>query len=145
MKRIQRELAELGEDPPANCSAGPVDDDLFHWSATIMGPDDSPYSGGLFFLDIHFPADYPFKPPKVTFTTRIYHCNINSNGGICLDILKEQWSPALTISKVLLSICSLLTDANPDDPLVPDIADLLRKNKSVHDANAREWTQKYAT
>jgi ubiquitin-conjugating enzyme E2 D/E len=145
MKRIQRELAELGEDPPANCSAGPVDDDLFHWSATIMGPDDSPYSGGLFFLDIHFPADYPFKPPKVTFTTRIYHCNINSNGGICLDILKEQWSPALTISKVLLSICSLLTDANPDDPLVPDIADLLRKNKSVHDANAREWTQRYAT
>ncbi len=145
MKRIQRELAELGEDPPANCSAGPVDDDLFHWSATIMGPDDSPYSGGLFFLDIHFPADYPFKPPKVTFTTRIYHCNINSNGGICLDILKEQWSPALTISKVLLSICSLLTDANPDDPLVPEIADLLRKSKSVHDANAREWTQKYAT
>lgn len=145
MKRIQKELVELGEDPPANCSAGPADDDLFHWSATIMGPDESPYSGGLFFLDIHFPADYPFKPPKVTFTTRIYHCNINSNGGICLDILKEQWSPALTISKVLLSICSLLTDANPDDPLVPEIADLLRKNKSVHDANAREWTQKYAT
>jgi ubiquitin-conjugating enzyme E2 D len=144
MKRIQRELIDFGEDPPSNCSAGPADEDLFKWTATIMGPDDSPYSSGLFFLDIHFPADYPFKPPKVTFTTRIYHCNINSNGGICLDILKEQWSPALTISKVLLSICSLLTDANPDDPLVPEIADLLRKNKSVHDANAREWTQKYA-
>lgn len=100
LKRIQRELQELGRDPPANCSAGPVGDDLFHWQATIMGPDDSPYSGGVFFLDIHFPADYPFKPPKVSFTTRIYHCNINSNGGICLDILKEQWSPALTISKV---------------------------------------------
>ena len=122
LKRIQRELQELGRDPPANCSAGPVGDDLFHWQATIMGPDDSPYSGGVFFLDIHFPADYPFKPPKVSFTTRIYHCNINSNGGICLDILKDQWSPALTISKVLLSICSLLTDANPDDPLVPEIA-----------------------
>jgi hypothetical protein len=100
LKRIQRELQELGRDPPANCSAGPVGDDLFHWQATIMGPDDSPYSGGVFFLDIHFPADYPFKPPKVSFTTRIYHCNINSNGGICLDILKDQWSPALTISKV---------------------------------------------
>jgi ubiquitin-conjugating enzyme E2 D/E len=101
LKRIQRELQELGRDPPANCSAGPVGDDLFHWQATIMGPDDSPYSGGVFFLDIHFPADYPFKPPKVSFTTRIYHCNINSNGGICLDILKDQWSPALTISKVI--------------------------------------------
>eukprot|EP01041_Mallomonas_annulata_P008959 gene8959-18543_t len=122
LKRIQRELAELGRDPPANCSAGPVGDDLFHWQATIMGPDDSPYSGGVFFMDIHFPADYPFKPPKVAFTTKIYHCNINSNGGICLDILKDQWSPALTISKVLLSICSLLTDPNPNDPLVPEIA-----------------------
>eukprot|EP00568_Trieres_chinensis_P011900 CAMPEP_0183290812 /NCGR_PEP_ID=MMETSP0160_2-20130417/398_1 /TAXON_ID=2839 ORGANISM="Odontella Sinensis, Strain Grunow 1884" /NCGR_SAMPLE_ID=MMETSP0160_2 /ASSEMBLY_ACC=CAM_ASM_000250 /LENGTH=233 /DNA_ID=CAMNT_0025451481 /DNA_START=229 /DNA_END=930 /DNA_ORIENTATION=- len=122
LKRINKELVDLGKDPPANCSAGPVGDDMFHWQATIMGPDDSPYAGGVFFLDIHFPADYPFKPPKVHFTTRIYHCNINSNGGICLDILKDQWSPALTISKVLLSICSLLTDPNPDDPLVPDIA-----------------------
>tara|TARA_B100000886_G_scaffold23096_2_gene14627 strand:- start:12798 stop:13241 length:444 start_codon:yes stop_codon:yes gene_type:complete len=144
LKRIQRELIELEEDSPTNCSAGPANDDLFHWQATIMGPDDSPYAGGLFFLDIHFPADYPFKPPKVTFNTRIYHCNINSNGGICLDILKDQWSPALTITKVLLSICSLLTDANPDDPLVPEIADLLKTNKSVHDANAREYTSKYA-
>jgi ubiquitin-protein ligase len=100
LKRINKELQDLGKDPPANCSAGPVGEDLFHWQATIMGPDDSPYAGGVFFLNIHFPADYPFKPPKVNFTTRIYHCNINSNGGICLDILKDQWSPALTISKV---------------------------------------------
>jgi ubiquitin-conjugating enzyme E2 D/E len=71
--------------------------------ATIMGPPDSPYQGGVFFLTIHFPTDYPFKPPKVAFTTRIYHPNINSNGSICLDILRSQWSPALTISKVLLS------------------------------------------
>lgn len=109
-----------------------------------MGPDESPYAGGVFFLDIHFPADYPFKPPKVHFTTRIYHCNINSNGGICLDILKDQWSPALTISKVLLSICSLLTDPNPDDPLVPDIAQLLKTDRARHDSTAREWTSKYA-
>ena len=145
LKRLQRELVELEEDPPSNCSAGPEDEDLFHWTATIMGPEDSPYFGGIFFLDIHFPGDYPFKPPKVTFTTRIYHCNINSNGSICLDILKDQWTPALTVSKLLLSICSLLTDANPDDPLVPEIADLLIKNKQVHDANAREWTQLYAS
>ena len=144
LKRIQKELIELGEDPPSNCSAGPMDDDLFHWTATIMGPEDSPYSGGLFFLVIHFPADYPFKPPKVSFSTKIYHCNINSNGGICLDILKDQWSPALTILKVLLSICSLLTDANPDDPLVPEIARLLVSDKQHHDAIAREWTQTYA-
>ncbi len=99
LKRINKELQDLGRDPPAQCSAGPVGDDLFHWQATIMGPPESPYQGGVFFLTIHFPTDYPFKPPKVAFTTRIYHPNINSNGSICLDILRSQWSPALTISK----------------------------------------------
>lgn len=109
-----------------------------------MGPDDSPYAGGVFFLNIHFPTDYPFKPPKCNFTTRIYHPNINSNGSICLDILKDQWSPALTISKVLLSISSLLTDANPDDPLVPEIAHIYKTDRPKYEATAREWTRKYA-
>lgn len=144
MKRINKELIDLGRDPPANCSAGPVGDDLFHWQATLMGPSDSPYQGGVFFLDIHFPADYPFKPPKIHFTTKIYHPNINSNGGICLDILKDQWSPALTTSKVLLSICSLLTDPNPDDPLVPEIANLYKSNPEQFKKTATEWTHKYA-
>ena len=109
-----------------------------------MGPDDSPYSGGVFFLNIRFPPDYPFKPPKVSFTTKIYHPNINSNGSICLDILKDQWSPALTISKVLLSISSLLTDPNPDDPLVPEIANIYKHNIDQYNTTAREWTQRYA-
>lgn len=90
-KRINKELVDLGRDPPSNCSAGPVGDDMFTWQATIMGPGDSPYQGGVFFLTIKFPTDYPFKPPKVQFNTKIYHPNINSNGGICLDILKDQW------------------------------------------------------
>ena len=110
-----------------------------------MGPDDSPYAGGVFFLNIHFPPDYPFKPPKVSFTTKIYHPNINANGSICLDILKDQWSPALTISKVLLSISSLLTDPNPDDPLVPEIATIYKNDKDRYNATARDWTGRYAT
>ncbi|KAG7469667.1 hypothetical protein MATL_G00131270, partial [Megalops atlanticus] len=112
-KRIQKELAEITLDPPPNCSAGPKGDNIYEWRSTILGPPGSVYEGGVFFLDIAFTPDYPFKPPKVTFRTRIYHCNINSQGVICLDILKDNWSPALTISKVLLSICSLLTDCNP--------------------------------
>ncbi|RHN41744.1 putative aminoacyltransferase, E1 ubiquitin-activating enzyme [Medicago truncatula] len=143
-KRINKELKDLQKDPPASCSAGPVADDMFHWQATIMGPGDSPFAGGVFLVQIHFPPDYPFKPPKVSFRTKVFHPNINSNGSICLDILKEQWSPALTISKVLLSICSLLTDPNPDDPLVPEIAHMYKSDKTKYEATARSWTQKYA-
>lgn len=112
--------------------------------ATIMGPADSPYQGGIFQLEIHFPVDYPFKPPKVRFLTKIYHPNVNASGGICVDILKDQWSPGLTISKVLLSICSLLTDPNPDDPLVPEIANVYKDDRERYEATARKWTRDYA-
>ncbi|KAG0457714.1 hypothetical protein HPP92_022593 [Vanilla planifolia] len=142
--RIMKEFKEIRKDPPSSCSAGPVGEDLFHWQATIMGPLDSPFAGGLYLVDIQFPPDYPFKPPKVTFKTRIFHPNINSKGCICLDILKEHWSPALTISKVLLSICSMLTDPNPDEPLAPEIAYVYKTDRDKYEATAREWTQMYA-
>ncbi|KAL4629683.1 ubiquitin-conjugating enzyme E2 E2 [Arapaima gigas] len=158
-KRIQKELAEITLDPPPNCSAGPKGDNIYEWRSTILGPPGSVYEGGVFFLDIAFTPDYPFKPPKaisrkvwsllsivqVMFRTRIYHCNINSQGVICLDILKDNWSPALTISKVLLSICSLLTDCNPADPLVGSIATQYLTNRAEHDRIAKQWTKRYAT
>ncbi|KAG2298195.1 hypothetical protein Bca4012_009400 [Brassica carinata] len=143
-KRILKELRELQRDPPVSCSAGPIGEDMFHWQATIMGPIESPYTGGVFLVDINFTQDYPFKPPKVVFKTKVFHPNVNSNGNICLDILKDQWSPALTISKVLLSVCSLLTDPNPDDPLVPEIAHIYKNDRARYESTARSWTQKYA-
>jgi ubiquitin-conjugating enzyme E2 D/E len=143
-KRILNELKDIRKDPPANCSAGPEGDDIFKWEGVIIGPSDCPYTGGVFKLKIQFPVDYPFKCPNVVFTTKIYHPNISSSGIICLDILKTNWSPALTISKVLLSICSLLTDPNPADPLMPEIAHLYTTDKDKYDATAREWTMNYA-
>jgi len=143
-RRIKKELEDIQKDPPAGCTAGPVDGDLYNWEGIIFGPSDSPYSGGIYKLSIRFPTDYPFTHPHIQFKTRIYHPNINAAGGICLDILKNQWSPALTVSKVLLSILSLLTDPNAEDPLVPDIATLYKQNRSAYDATAREWTFLYA-
>jgi len=150
LKRITKELIVLQKEPLANCNAAPTkgsnssDTDLFHWTATMLGPSDSPYQNGIFFLDINFPKDYPFKPPRVSFKTRIFHPNINANGGICLDILKDQWSPALTISKVLLSILSLITDPNPDDPLVLEAAQMYKEDIDEFNKTAEEWTKKYA-
>ncbi|KAM5221661.1 ubiquitin-conjugating enzyme E2 2-like [Ctenodactylus gundi] len=144
LKRIQKDLEDMSNDPPAQCSARPVGDDLYMWQGTIRGPPDSPYEGGIFFLNIQFPADYPFNPPRITFTTQIYHPNISSDGMICLDILGSAWSPALTISKVLLSICSMLCDPNPYDPVEPEIARLYLNDRETYDNMAREWTEKYA-
>lgn len=145
LKRIKNEIDDLTKNPLPNCSATLIDDDdMFHWKGTITGPKESPYEGGVFYLDIIFPSDYPFKPPKITFTTKIYHPNISSSGSICLDILKDQWSPALMISKVLLSISSLLCDPNPADPLVHEIAKIYKTDITKYNATAKEWTQKYA-
>ena len=144
LKRLDKELMDITKDPPPMCSAGPVDDDMFTWRGAVMGQDDSPYEGGVFSLSIHFPCNYPFKPPRIYFTTRIYHPNINKRGNICLDVLKSQWSPALTISKVLLSISSILCDPNPHDALVPSIAKMYLKDRSTYNSIARAWTRKYA-
>ena len=109
-----------------------------------MGPKGTPYEGGLFYLDVSFPAQYPFEAPKLRFQTKIYHCNVSSQGVICLDILKDNWSPALTIAKVLLSITSLMSDANPADPLVDNIAQEYKHDRRRHDKKAAEWTARYA-
>ncbi|CAL1152280.1 unnamed protein product [Cladocopium goreaui] len=146
LRRIMKELKQMESDPPNQCSAGPLAEDLYDWTGTIMGPTDSPYAGGVFYLDIKFPVDYPFKPPKIIMTNRIYHCNVNSNGAIGLDLLRASWSPALSISKVLGAVAALLANPNldPSAVLVPEIAEAYQKDQAEHAATAKKWTQKYA-
>ena len=146
VNRIMKEITEMKHSPPENCSAGPENDsNIMLWKATIIGPKASPFENGIFILTIEFPPNYPFVAPNIKFNTPVYHPNINkTSGAICLDILKSEWSPALTISKVLLSICSLLTDPNPNDPFEPGIAREYIKNKNKYEMTARSWTNKFA-
>ncbi len=144
IRRIKRELKDINDNPPLVCNAETIDDDFYHWSASLTGPSETPYEDGIFNMDIRFPIDYPFSPPKIVFTTKIYHPNINSNGNICLDILKDNWSPVLTVSKIILSISSLLSDPNPDDPLVNSIAQLYRDDYEEWFKKAKEHTRKWA-
>jgi len=117
---------------------------LHVWKGSLPGPLGSVYEGGVFDIEIVLPSDYPFTAPKALFKTRIYHMNISEQGNICIDILKQNWSPALSLFKVMLSLSSLLTDPNPKDPLVPSIATLYTRDRRRHDATARQWTQAYA-
>jgi ubiquitin-conjugating enzyme E2 D/E len=98
----------------------------------------------VYTLDVVFPTDYPFKPPKIMFMTKIYHCNVHSDGNVCHELLKDKWSPALTCAKILLAMVSLLKNANPDHPLEADIAKQYLEDREAHDAKALEWTTQFA-
>jgi ubiquitin-conjugating enzyme E2 D/E len=143
-QRLYKEYDDIKKNALNNLSAGPINDNLFEWEAVILGPTETPYESGIFKLNIHIPVNYPFNPPTCIFKTKIYHPNINSSGHICLDILKSNWSPSLTISKILLSICSLLADPNSNDPLVPEIANEMKVNYENYIKTAKEWTAIYA-
>jgi len=114
------------------------------WDAHIIGPKDTPYEGGFFELKIAFPEEYPFKPPRAQFVTKVYHPNIDRDGGICMDILKDSWTPALTTTQLLLAISTLLASPNPADPLVPEIAREFEHNYAQFATKARECTAKHA-
>jgi ubiquitin-conjugating enzyme E2 D/E len=143
-RRLEKEYKNLKEDPVPNVSAAPCGDNLLEWEGCILGPHNTPYENGVFNLKIKFSEKYPFERPDIKFTTKIYHPNISTTGEICLDILKNRWTPSLTIKVVLLSICSLLSDPNPDDPLMPAVALMYKRNRERYNQIAKEFTNTYA-
>lgn len=109
------------------------------------GPKDTPYDSGVFYVDIELDDQYPFVPPKMRFITKVWHPNISSaNGAICLDILKDQWSPALTLKTALLSLQALLSSPQPDDPQDAVVARQYLGNLAEFQATAKHWTEAYA-
>ena len=144
-KRILKEIKEVTtQDNTPWINLSPLRSDIYHLLAGIEGPPDTPYEGGVFWIDVRYPRDYPYFPPKLQFLTRIYHPNIDSRGNICLDLLEDRWSPQMRISQVLVCIGSLLDDPGLVDPLVPEIAEIYCKDYDLYSQNARKYTARYA-
>ena len=142
--RLLKEIEDLNQDPPENITAGPInEDDIYHWEATIDGPDDTDYNEGIFIVDIQIPKEYPFKPPICRFKTKIFHPNINQNTGeICINILDmDNWNPSLTISNILMSIMVLLYSPNFDSPLNDEAKKLYYQSDSHSEYKemVRKW------
>jgi len=123
-KRLQSELMSLMMGGVSDVSAFPDGDNLFKWLGTIKGVNDTVYEGLTFKLSIEFGSSYPLEPPVVKFETSCFHPNVDQNGAICLDILKEKWSPVYNVKSILLSIQSLLAEPNNDSPLNAQAAEL---------------------
>ena len=125
--RLQKDYLALQDEPANGCSAAPItEDSMLIWRASIIGPDESPFEGGVFQLRMVFGDEYPLKPPKVSFVTEVFHPNVYVGGDLCLDILQDAWSPVQTVGSVLTSIRSLLDDPNIASPANVDAAKMYR-------------------
>ncbi|EIW60834.1 ubiquitin-conjugating enzyme [Trametes versicolor FP-101664 SS1] len=145
LRRIQKELKDLTNNPIEGLTVEPLEENLFEWKCAIKAASDSPYKGGTFHFNLSLPENFPFKAPSVTFTTKIYHPGINEEGHICVPVLRDQWKPTVTLSSVLHTIQDKLNNPSADDPFEPDIAALLKNDEAKFLATAREWTKKYAS
>eukprot|EP01097_Dermamoeba_algensis_P001729 TRINITY_DN1650_c0_g1_i2.p1 TRINITY_DN1650_c0_g1~~TRINITY_DN1650_c0_g1_i2.p1 ORF type:complete len:173 (-),score=33.67 TRINITY_DN1650_c0_g1_i2:178-696(-) len=161
-KRLQKEFTDLVKDPPSWLKATLFNDNIFKWKVLLLGPDKSPFEKGVFELQIDVPTEYPFKPPKFTFLTKVYHPNVKSDGQLCAEMLTPDWSPQLRIQEgkeiffewgncifkvnflVLLTVRQMLAEPNPENPLEQEIANVYKTNKAKFEKTAKEWTKNYA-
>lgn len=138
-RRLRKDWEQLTEEPPNGCSAVPIaEDNLFMWRASVFGPDESPFEGGVFELHMTFDAEYPLQPPAVRFVTEVFHPNVYPTGELCLDILQDAWSPVQTIASILTSIRSLLDDPNIASPANVDAAKLYRTDLRAYKRKIRK-------
>jgi ubiquitin-conjugating enzyme E2 D/E len=156
MKILTEEYKKLANDPSTNfgITVGlPNEDNIFEWRCTILGPKDTCYKGGIFFLKITFPFDYPNSKPEIVFLTPIYHLNVlyaanqkQPLGHICVNTLNE-WKPGDSIIRILPQVFALLNKNNPDSPYDDHLNS--RKNEFVNNRplfnkKAEYFTKKYA-
>ncbi|KAL9055083.1 MAG: hypothetical protein Q9162_003753 [Coniocarpon cinnabarinum] len=144
-----QELQECTQnDPIQGMQVRLVDEaDLYKWEINVEGPEKTPYEGGRYKLLLALPTEYPFKPPMISFQTKIYHMNVSNDekGSMCLGMLRsDNWKPPNKIHAVLEMVKNLLYEPNPDDAVEPAIADQYKNNREEYDKTIREWVKKYA-
>jgi len=145
-KRLLKEFAALQKSPIAFCRFEIVNDDIHHWRAFLTGPPKTPYAGGTFVINFHFPAQYPFKPPKITFATKIYHPNVSlESGEICNDVVNENWGPTLNVRSCAEILKEMMENPQPDHPLEESIANQMRDKPKEFEKAATKFTKQHAT
>ena len=155
-QQISKEFKEISLNPAAaiGFSVGLYDDNnIFVWRCTLMGPQDSAYKGGLFYLKVIFPTDYPQSKPEVRFVTPIYHVNVNTVqkygeeidplGHVCISTLNK-WKPNLTMKQVFVDIFALFYLGNPESPFSMEMKNEMEKNRALYDEKVKYFVQKYA-
>lgn len=143
---FRKELASLKKSPPKDVEISlPNESQLCEWDVNLTGPDSSPYAGGKFQLAFKFPETYPFKPPSINFTTKIYHPNVKTDTGeICAAILYDEWSPTLNATHCLDVLMNMLKSPSADSPLEEEIAKMLRESPKDFEKKAKQWTKEFA-
>ncbi|CAB3367404.1 ubiquitin-conjugating enzyme E2-17 kDa-like [Cloeon dipterum] len=136
-RRLMRDFKRLQEDPPPGVSAAPTDNNIMVWNAVMFGPAETPFEDGTFKLTMEFNEEYPNKPPTVKFVSKMFHPNVYADGGICLDILQNRWSPTYDVSAILTSIQSLLSDPNPNSPANSMAAQLYKENRREYEKQVK--------
>lgn len=143
MFRLLSDLKQIKTEPPEGVSAAPLsEDNMFVWGATIFGPADCPWEGGVFTLRLTFSDKYPDKPPKVKFTCEMFHPNVFTDGNLCLDIIQDKWSPIYSVSSILTSIQSLLTDPNCSSPANPTASQMYLTDRAAYNKKIRRIAEK---
>ncbi|KAJ2918721.1 hypothetical protein MD484_g1694, partial [Candolleomyces efflorescens] len=145
LRRVNKEIADCKNDKTSNIRIEMINESPFHLKGSFPGPEGTPYEGGQFEVDIVIPDSYPFQPVKMKFITKVYHPNVSSaSGAICLDILKDAWSPVLTLKSTLISLQSLLCSPEPNDPQDAEVAKHYMTSRPSFEETARYWTRVYA-
>lgn len=144
-RRLMVERKKLETNPLEYIrSIDSVNDDMYVWDITMIGPENSPYAGGIFVLRMTFPEQYPFKPPTLYFQTTIYHPSVvTATGEVCSAVLGN-WSPTLTTEHCLMTVYSLLQVPSADHPLEQEIAHQLATKPKEFEKIAKKYTKEYA-